>query len=67
MRADGTEVEPEVRRDRDYTAMRLALIARKRAVILRLRDEHRIDDTVLRQLPATLDMEEIRLSRRHPD
>ncbi|WP_214323958.1 Na+/H+ antiporter [Nonomuraea sediminis] len=67
VRADGTEVEPAVQRDRDYTALRLALLARKRAVILRLRDEHRIDDTVLRQLQAALDMEEIRLSRRHPD
>jgi monovalent cation/hydrogen antiporter len=32
--------------------------------VLRLRDERRIDDTVLRQIQARLDIEEVRLSRR---
>lgn len=49
---DGSEADPAVRRDQDYTALRLALIGRKRATVLRLRDERRIDDTVLRQIQA---------------
>jgi CPA1 family monovalent cation:H+ antiporter len=52
----------------EYTALRLAVIAHKRATVVRLRDERRIDDTVLRQLQSTLDIEEVRLSRREiPD
>ena len=46
----------------DYTALRLALIARKRATVVRLRDEGRIDDTVLRRVQAKLDLEDLRLS-----
>lgn len=56
--------EPVLRHDRHYTALRLALLARKRATVLRLRDEHRIDDTVLRQVQSRLDIEEVRLARR---
>lgn len=48
--------------DRDYTALRLALLARKRATVITLRDENRIDDTVLRGIQARLDIEEVRLS-----
>ncbi|REE98727.1 Na+/H+ antiporter [Thermomonospora umbrina] len=55
--------DPAPRRDRQYTALRLALLAHKRATVLRLRDERRIDDTVLRQVQTRLDNEEIRLSR----
>jgi monovalent cation/hydrogen antiporter len=43
--------------------LRAAVIAHKRGTVLRLRDEGRIDDTVLRQLQAKLDIEEVRLSR----
>jgi hypothetical protein len=32
--------------------------------VVRLRDERRIDDTVLRQIQNQLDHEEVRLSRR---
>jgi CPA1 family monovalent cation:H+ antiporter len=32
--------------------------------VVRLRDEHSIDDTVLRQVQTRLDIEEVRLSRR---
>jgi len=32
--------------------------------VVRLRDERRIDDTVLRQVQRRLDIEEVRLSRR---
>lgn len=40
----------------------LALVADKRAAIVRLRDNRRIDDTVLRRGQARLDAEELRLS-----
>jgi CPA1 family monovalent cation:H+ antiporter len=36
----------------------------QRATVVRLRDERRIDDTVLRQVQNRLDIEEVRLSRR---
>jgi Na+/H+ antiporter len=66
LRADGAdpEEEPALRYDRQYTALRLALLARKRATVVRLRDERQIDDAVLRQVQARLDIEEVRLSRR---
>ncbi|WP_106401228.1 Na+/H+ antiporter [Actinocorallia populi] len=63
---DGADAGLALRLRQDDTALRLALIARKRAAVLRLRDERRIDDTVLRQIQAALDLEEIRLSRRPP-
>lgn len=65
-RADGGETDDEalLRHDRHYTALRLVLLARKRATVVRLRDEGRIDDTVLRQVQSALDIEEVRLSRR---
>jgi CPA1 family monovalent cation:H+ antiporter len=50
--------------DADYAALRLRLLARKRATVVRLRDEQRIDDTVLRQIQSRLDVEEVRLSGR---
>ncbi|WP_265443101.1 Na+/H+ antiporter [Flexivirga meconopsidis] len=45
----------------EYLRLRLALIGTKRAAILRLRDERTIDDTVLRTIQSTLDLEELRL------
>lgn len=64
MQAHGEESEDEaaVRYDRHYTALRRALLARKRATVIRLRDERRIDDGVLREIQARLDIEEVRLS-----
>jgi monovalent cation/hydrogen antiporter len=61
---DGADDEPALQYDRQYTALRQAVLARKRATVLRLRDERRIDDIVLRQIQARLDVEEVRLSRR---
>lgn len=61
---DGADDEPALRYDQQYTALRLAVLARKRAAVVRLRDERRIDDTVLRQVQTRLDIEEVRLSRR---
>lgn len=56
--------QPILRAEQDYRALRLRLLAHKRATIVRLRDERRIDDTVLRTLQAQLDIEELRLQRR---
>lgn len=56
--------EPALRYDQQYTALRLAIIAHKRATVVRLRDEHLIDDIVLRQVQTRLDIEEVRLARR---
>ncbi|WP_405731252.1 Na+/H+ antiporter [Streptomyces sp. NBC_01537] len=66
VRAGGGEADEEtaVRHHQQYTALRLALLAHKRATVVRLRDEHSIDDTVLRQVQTRLDIEEVRLSRR---
>jgi CPA1 family monovalent cation:H+ antiporter len=55
--------EPVTRHEEQYTALRLALLARKRATVVALRDEQRIDDIVLRQFQSRLDIEEVRLSR----
>jgi CPA1 family monovalent cation:H+ antiporter len=64
--ADGGSDDPIVLHDDQYTALHLALIARKRVTLLQLRDDRRIDDIVLRQVQARLDAEEIRLSRGVP-
>jgi len=67
VRADGDgadEAAPALRQDQQYTALRLAVLAHKRATVVGLRDEGRIDDTVLRQVQTRLDIEEVRLSRR---
>ena len=61
---DGADDEPALRYDQQYTALRLAGIAHKRATMVRLRDQRRIDDAVLRQVQRRLDIEEVRLSRR---
>lgn len=61
-RSAGAHDDPAVHQHQDYLALRLALIANKRATVVRLRDERRIDDTVLRRLQAALDSEEVRLS-----
>ncbi|QDW62387.1 Na+/H+ antiporter [Oerskovia sp. KBS0722] len=63
---EGGEPDPAVRLDDEYTELRLALLARKRETVVRLRDQRAIDDTVLRQVQARLDLEEIRLSRGDP-
>jgi CPA1 family monovalent cation:H+ antiporter len=62
--AGASDDDPALRHEAHYNALRLALIAHKRATVVRLRDEQRIDDTVLRQVQTRLDIEEVRLSRR---
>jgi hypothetical protein len=65
--SDGEDEDEPVRRhDQQYSQLRLALLARKRATVVRLRDEQRIDDIVLRQFQTKLDIEEVRLTRRQP-
>jgi len=59
----GADEDPVVQHDRQYTSLWLALIARRREALLELRDSQRIDDIVLRQVQARLDIEEVRLSR----
>lgn len=49
-----------------YTALRLALLARERETLIALRDQRQIDDIVLRQVQARLDIEEVQLSRSMP-
>ncbi|WP_392840016.1 cation:proton antiporter [Streptomyces sp. LN500] len=68
VRAKGTGAgdDQALLRNQLYTALRLAVISHKRATVVRLRDERRIDDTVLRRLQAALDIEEVRLSGREP-
>ena len=61
---DASDKADVLRHDRHYTALRLALLAHKRATVLRLRDDREIDDTVLRHVQRHLDIEEVRLSRR---
>jgi monovalent cation/hydrogen antiporter len=64
--ADQAADDPLVRHNDQYTALRLALIARQRDALLELRDERSIDDIVLRQVQGRLDIEEVRLSRSSP-
>jgi monovalent cation/hydrogen antiporter len=64
--ADGSGDDPVVLHDDQYTALRLALLAQERATLVQLRDEQQIDDIVLRQVQAGLDLEEVRLSRNSP-
>ncbi|MFI6874971.1 Na+/H+ antiporter [Streptomyces sp. NPDC050400] len=50
----------------DATALRLAVLAERRAVVVRLRDRGDIDDTVLRRVQGRLDSEELHLLRHVP-
>ena len=49
-------------RDQAATELRRALIARKRDTVLALRDQQQIDDIVMRQILARLDIEAVRLT-----
>jgi monovalent cation/hydrogen antiporter len=64
--ADGAADDPVVVYDDQYTALRLALVSRKREALLQLRDDREIDDIVLRQVLERLDVEEVRLVRSAP-
>ncbi|MFJ8768966.1 Na+/H+ antiporter [Streptomyces clavifer] len=60
---NGSQTDPDLRHAKQYSALRLATIAHKRRAVIELRDAHRIDDAVLRQMQAALDIEEVRLHR----
>ena len=61
---DPAAEQPEsVTLNNEQVALRRALLAHKRATVLRLRDQQIIDDTVLRPIQAGLDVEELRLGR----
>jgi Na+/H+ antiporter len=59
---EGDEPDADQRTEDDYARLRLEVVRRKRQVLLRLRDERKIDDIVLRQVQTRLDNEEIRLA-----
>jgi CPA1 family monovalent cation:H+ antiporter len=58
----GNDEDPSLQRANEYTDLRRALVAHKRATVVRLRDEDVIDDTVLRRIQTQLDVEDVRLS-----
>jgi CPA1 family monovalent cation:H+ antiporter len=53
-------------RDEEYRRLRLALLDRKREVLVRLRREGTIDDSVARQVQTRIDLEELRLTGVEP-
>jgi hypothetical protein len=56
LQAGGSDVEDDASLlfDRQYTALSEAVLAHKRATVMRLRDKGRTDDTVLRQIQLRL-------------
>ena len=59
--ADGDRDQAAVRYEQQEHELRLAVLQRKRDAVTGLRDANRIDDYVLRDLQAGLDVEELRL------
>lgn len=64
--AAGEDGDPVVQHDDQYVRLSLALIGVRREALVELRDEQRIDDIVLRQVQARLDLDEVRISRTTP-
>ncbi|MEV6964513.1 Na+/H+ antiporter [Hamadaea sp. NPDC051192] len=65
LRASEPDVDdqPALTYDQQYTELKLAVLAYKRATVVRLRDDGSIDDIVLRNVQTRLDLEEVRLTR----
>ena len=61
LRAEGDEDLEAVRYERLEHELRLAVLHRKRQAVTALRDANKIDDYVLRDLQASMDIEEMRL------
>jgi monovalent cation/hydrogen antiporter len=61
--ANGDDVAPNDAAERHnlLRQVRLGVLERKRRAITELRDQNRIDDIVLRELQAAMDLEEVRL------
>lgn len=57
---DLTQRSPLVKHE-EHTRLKLALLDRKREVLLRLRSEQVVDDLVVRRVQGRLDLEEVRL------
>ncbi|KHK95509.1 sodium:proton antiporter [Microbacterium mangrovi] len=57
---DVTQRSPLVKHE-EHTRLKLALLDRKREVLLRLRSERVVDDLVVRRVQGRLDLEEVRL------
>jgi CPA1 family monovalent cation:H+ antiporter len=57
---DLTQRSPVVRHE-EHTRLKLALLDRKREVLLRLRGEGVVDDLIVRRVQGRLDLEEVRL------
>jgi CPA1 family monovalent cation:H+ antiporter len=55
-----------LRRDEEYTRLRLAVLDRKREVLIRLRHEGVVDDSIARHIQTRLDIEELRLTGVEP-
>ena len=49
-------------RNEEYSRLKLAVLERKREVLIRLRRDGSVDDGVARQIQARLDVEELRLT-----
>lgn len=60
-----THVETGAQREAER-ALRLAVLQHKRSAVVGLRDQGRIDDIVLREVQAELDVEEVRLTGVRP-
>lgn len=69
LRLDGEtpEAQESAEQNQRETALRLALLKRKKAAVVDLRDARRIDDSVLRAVQHRLDLEELRLIGDDPD
>lgn len=65
--ADAGEAAGAAAVHRLVSAVELEVLAHKRQAVTRLRDANRIDDIVLWELQATLDIEEVRLRGPVPD
>ena len=61
LRAEGDEDRQAVRYERLEHELRLAVLQRKRQAVTALRDANKIDDCMLRDLQAGMDIEEIQL------
>lgn len=64
---DSDEAAESARAKDQYARLRLAAIHVKREAVLKLRNDRKIDDTVVRWLQARLDLEEIRISGRQEE
>lgn len=64
--AERPDAAPKRARHEQYARLRLALLERKRDVLLQLRRDGTVDDAVARRVQARLDVEELRLTGVEP-